>query len=89
MPELPSPDYTARRMWDSLVFNTFRWTEVQLAVGDPHWKALLTAMHGTTLECRWRLLTAYVTAADAPDLLLRQIRVTHYVHLLVRGWMIW
>jgi hypothetical protein len=73
--------------WSSLIFGSYSIEEILPAVSDVEWQAIRVSMLGTSLDTKFRTLSAYIREAT-DDIDLRKIRCTNYINALKRGGLI-
>lgn len=79
--------------WSKLYFGKVTKEEVERAIDDAEWQELRNEMKGKSLERKYKMLTDYyelesLTARDAKELRMSQVRITNYVTALSRGGLI-
>ena len=72
--------------WSKVYFGHMPKQEVLQAVKDPEWQAIRIAMKGTSLEHKYRCLTAWLKVKEYSR--EAQVQVTNYVTALSRGGLI-
>lgn len=79
--------------WSKLYFGKVAKEEVERAIDNAEWQELRNEMKGKSLERKYKMLTDYyelesLTARDAKELRMLQVRITNYVTALSRGGLI-
>lgn len=79
--------------WSKLYFGKVTKEEVERAINNAEWQELRNEMKGKSLERKYKMLTDYyelesLTARNAKELRMSQVRITNYVTALSRGGLI-
>lgn len=80
-------DYGKEAAWAALLTPITR-DEIMQHITEEGWQKLRASLHFTSLEMRFKLLSAWLETAPQAERRAREVQVANYVNALKRGGMI-